>query len=246
MIEDRSPFWVAGWHLGLAVGRGHLRDRRGLLVSLLTPLGMLLIFWLALRDRPWLVAALLPAVMAMAVMLAGSAESTRLASWREQGVLARLACSPTPLVYILLSGAGVQALVGAGQGIAILVVGVWLLGMPVEVTATMGTIVALMLGSACFTAYGALIAQFANRAESANALFVFSILPMYVVGAGLPILPAGLSSLGVWLPTGVLVQSITAFLGVTGSQPLPWLPLLGLGGYTLLFGAAATRFFRLS
>jgi ABC-2 type transport system permease protein len=236
----------SAWALATAVIRGSLRDRRWALVSLLTPLSVLLLFWVGLRERPALLPVVFPAVVSLAVMLTGSAEATRLVSWRERGVLARLVCTPLTLPEILLVGSSAQALLGLAQAALLLLVGASLLALPLPGVAPAGILVALALGSACFAAYALLVAQAVNRAESANALFIFSVLPMYFLGGAIPAsqLPEALRLLGGGLPPGLVAHAVERFLAGAPEQGV--LPLLGLTGYTGLFACLAARFFRIS
>lgn len=237
---------TAAYHVGAAVFRATLRDRRGFVSTLLTPILILVAFWLGARGQAQTMDELFAACIGLSAMMAGSAHATRLVSWREQGVLERLACAPVPIGH-MLAGIGLgQALSGTLQALVVLGFGVGVLGLEINILGIFGSAVVLALGALCFVAYGSLIAQIANHSEGANALYVFSMLPMFFLGGGVPahLLPAGVQLVGGLTPVGIVSSALSAMLSPVVPHP-PSLVALGLLlGYSVGFSALAARFFR--
>lgn len=111
-----------------------------------------------------------------------------------------------------------------------------LVGIPV-------TVVSVALGSAAFVSLALLLAG-SLRAEAVLALAnLVWVLLAGVGGLLLPatLLPAPLTEVVRWLPSGALGDALRAGL-LDGD--VPWLPWLVLVGWTVLLGAAAARLFR--
>lgn len=237
---------MATYHVGAAVFRVTLRDRRGFISTLLTPVLILLAFWLGARGQARTMDDLFAACIGLSAMMAGSTHATRLVSWREQGVLQRLACAPVPIGH-LLAGIGLgQVLSGTLQALLVLAFGVGALGLDVNVPGIFGSAIVLALGALCFVAFGSLIAQIANHAEGANALYVFSMLPMFFLGGGVPahLLPVGVQTAGGLTPVGIVSSALSAMLSPVAPHA-PSLAALGLLlVYTAGFSALAARLFR--
>ena len=237
----RDARWLAA-----AVIRGSLRDRRGLIPTLLTPLLILLAFWYGAGREPQTIASLFAACVGLSVTMAGSAHATRLVSWREQGVLQRLACTPLPIVFHLFGIGLGQVVFGILQGLIILLFGITVLGLHADPVGALWSVAVLTLGAMCFVAYGSLVAQIANHTDGANAIFVFSVLPMFFLGGGIPsyLLPLSLRVIGGLTPAGMIAGLLNPL--IASGSAVGWLiPLAGLIAYTIVFSALAARLFRL-
>ena len=230
-------------HFTRALLKGNLRDRRALITTLFTPIFMLTIFWL-LSGSPEdgdfdLIAFMFPAIVGFGVMFSGAGQALRLLNWREQEVFQRLAATPVPLGNLVMGAALAQTILGTIQGIFILLFGVLVIQIPVNILGTVLTVLVLALGSACFIAFGSLIASLAPKAETANTIYTFSILPMFFFGGGFPpeVLPAFIQKVSPWLPTAMFTELVRPLLS-TGAL------VQGLAGYTVIFSVLAAKRFR--
>jgi ABC-type multidrug transport system permease subunit len=237
-------------HFAGALLKGNWRDRRGLVTALFSPLLILMLFWLLTGQTDEsefdLLGFMFPAIVGFGVMFSGGAQATRLLNWREQGVFQRLAATPVPLGHLVLGATLAQTILGMLQGILILLFGVLVIRIPVNFLGALATIFVLALGGACFIALGSLIATFADKADAANNIYTFSILPMFFLGGGFPpeILPAFVQKISPWLPTSMFTELIRPLL-LTGVLPQDsWVNFLGLTILTILFATIAARRFQ--
>lgn len=245
--ERETAFLTGAFYFGLAVLRASLRDRRGLVAALGTPLAILAIAGMSMRGQPAMLASMSAAAVGLAAVLAGSAHSTRVAAWREQGVLERLACTPVPLSHLFLGAALAQAAIGVIHAALVILVGVVFLRLPLSPTGALLALGALALGSACFVAYGSLVAQMARRAESANAIFVFTLLPMFFLGGAVPaqLLPEYARTIGLLSPMGMMQGMVQPLLTTGSVSGAAFWAVCGLLLYTIAFSALASWTFRL-
>ncbi|HMA33349.1 MAG TPA: ABC transporter permease [Chloroflexia bacterium] len=235
----------------LAVLRAGVRNRVALATALFTPLFMLAIFWLTTQGgKPGgfnMLSFIFPGIVSFTVMMAGSTQVTRLGSWRQQGVFGRLACTPVPLGQLVLAAALAQVLLSLVQALIVVVFGILVVGIPVQPLGIPLAAGVLTLGATCFIAYGSLVASLAKRIETASLLFIFTLLPLSMLGnTFLPVdqLPPIVGAISPWLPTTMMADLIRALL-TTGTLPAaPLVPLAGLLLYTILFSALSMRLFR--
>jgi ABC-2 type transport system permease protein len=238
------------FHFSSFLVRASLNDLRTFAITLFTPVFMLVLF--SIVGRPAepgdtdLLAFIFPAIIGLTVMLGGQTVAMRIVNWREQGVFQRLAATPAPLGQLVLGAGAAQAAVSVLQALSVMLFGVLALGLAVNAVGAVMAVIVLALGVAAFIAYGMLIASLANKADLASAAFMFTLLPMFFLGGGLPpsLLPPFLQSLSPYLPTAIL-NSLLSPLLASGTLPAEaWRPSAGLLAYTLLFGALAAGRFR--
>lgn len=223
-----------------------LRNGEQLVITLVLPVLLLVVLTrttfidLGTDDRIGLVA---PGVLALAVMsTAFTSQAIATGFDRRNGVLRLLATTPLGRGGLL-----------AGKVVAIIALEV--LQMTVLVTIAIGlgwrpslagvpaALLVLLLGTGAFTAFALLIAG-TLRAEAvlavANLLWV-----LLLAGGGvlLPVdlLPGPMAGLAVLLPSGALGEGLRTALSGGG---LATVPVAVLGGWALLLGGAAARFFR--
>lgn len=230
-------------HFAAAQLRVALRNVKGLFVSTLTPLFMLLIFWL-FGDAQSL-AFIFPTVISLSVMFGGSAQAVRMISWRQQGIYRRLAVTPTPLGWLALGDAAAQVGLSVLQGVATLLFGALVLGISISGWGTAAALVVLTVTAACFIAYGALIAGFVRKPELANPIFIFTLLPLFFLGGGLPPdqLPPLLRLVGAWSPVGAANKLLIPLLADGRLPADAGLALLALSLYTTCLALLAARKF---
>lgn len=222
-----------------------LRNGEQLLVSLVLPL----IALVALVHSPYpeldepRIAVVAPGVLALVVVsTAFTGQAIQTGFDRRYGVLRLLGTTPLGRGG-LLAGKGLAVLgVLLGQLLVVAAVAV-ALGWRPELVGIPVTVVSVALGSAAFVSLALLLAG-SLRAEAVLALAnLVWVLLAGVGGLLLPatLLPAPLTEVVRWLPSGALGDALRAGL-LDGD--VPWLPWLVLVGWTVLLGAAAARLFR--
>lgn len=225
-----------------------MRNGEQLMVSILMPLGLLLVLGLTTliefeTDGIAQLDFVVPGVMAMSIM-ASAFTSQAIATGfdRRNGVLRFL--STTPLGKGGLLGAKILAVLTIAliQLVLIAVVAFALGWQPSGV----GLVVALLpalLGAAAFTAFALLIAG-TLRAEGVIALANI-ILVALIVGGGViapsASLPAWLAPVAQYLPSGALGDAMRAAL-IDGTFAVG--PVLVLAGWTALLAFGASKLFK--
>lgn len=250
LTHQKEPRLAVGPIITFALAQlnASVRSRR-LLATALTPLFILLLFWFTARgsgDAELVSQLMFPAIVGLSVMFGGGMQAMRLINWREQKIFQRLAVTPVPLGQLVVGDVLAQAVVALVQGVITILFGVLLLGLPVDGWGTAVSLIVLFVGAACFLAYGSLIAAFVTKAEPANSLFIFTLLPMFFIGGGFPpgLLPELVHQIGQWLPVG-LVNRLLVPLLIEGRFPEQTaVSLLALLAYTAVFSLIAMRFFR--
>lgn len=222
-----------------------LRNGEQLLVSLVLPL--IALVTLVHSPYPELdeprIAVVAPGVLALVVVsTAFTGQAIQTGFDRRYGVLRLLGTTPLGRGG-LLAGKGLAVLgVLLGQLLVVAAVAV-ALGWRPELVGIPVTVVSVALGSAAFVSLALLLAG-SLRAEAVLALAnLVWVLLAGVGGLLLPatLLPAPLTEVVRWLPSGALGDALRAGL-LDGD--VPWLPWLVLVGWTVLLGAAAARLFR--
>ncbi|RUL93818.1 MULTISPECIES: ABC transporter permease [Micromonospora] len=166
---------------------------------------------------------------------------TVLATYRERGILRRLATTPASPLALLLAQL-VLALIGIlASAVLLAVVARLAFGVPLP-QHPLGFAAALILGTAALLALGLLVAAVAPTARSAQALTVPVFMAvMFFGGVYLPrfLLPDFLAEIGAYTPPGV-----QALLDAwTGTAPHP-LHLAIMAVVAVAAGALATKLFR--
>lgn len=223
-----------------------LRNGEQLVITLVLPVLLLVVLTrtsfvdLGTPDRIGLVA---PGVLALAVMsTAFTSQAIATGFDRRNGVLRLLAT--TPLGRRGLLAGKVLGIVAVEVLQVVVLAGVALaLGWRPEVSGMPGAAVALVLGTAAFTAFALLVAG-TLRAEAvlavANLLWVLLLAGGAVVFPA-ELLPGPLQAVAPLLPSGALGEALRAALD---GGTVPALPLLVLAGWTAVLGAATVRWFR--
>ncbi|GAB3355455.1 ABC transporter permease [Amycolatopsis echigonensis] len=163
------------------------------------------------------------------------------ATYREQGILRRLATTPVPPAYLLLAQVLIHAAV-ALAGVALMLVTAKI-AFDVPIPRHPGLfLLALLLGLVSIFALGLIAASLARTGKAAGGLAMIAFFPvMFLGGVYLPrpLLPPVLQKIGAYVPPGT--QSLQdAWVG-NGGQPLQFAALaaFALGGTAL-----AVRLFR--
>ena len=230
----------------LALLQANVRNGRALALSLGFPLFMLFTFWITTRGPQEgdfdLMAVMFPAIVALAVMLAGMTQSTRITAWREQGIFQRFALTPVPLPAFVLGAASAQIVTGLLQGIGILILGILLGVVSPSVTAVLLALGVMLLAAITFVTFGSLIGAIASRADVAGYVFFFTFLPIFFLGSfPIEMLPPLMQEIIPWLPTTMAIELIGHQLA-TGVLPEgATFALVGLALYAVTFGRSEER-----
>jgi ABC-2 type transport system permease protein len=225
-----------------------LRNVKTLLIGILTPVFMLSIFWFTARgsDDAGVLAMMFPVIVCFGVMLGGSNTAVRAVNWRQQNVFQRLAVTPVPVGQLMLGDAAAQTLTSLLQGIVTLLFGTLVLGYTIDAAGLLLTLLVLLLAGACFIAFGLVIASFVNRAEVANPIYIFTLMPLFFLGGGLPgiALPTVLQWIGQWSPVGVTNALVLPLLRDGQVPEGALVRILALVGYTAVFSLITSLKFR--
>jgi ABC-2 type transport system permease protein len=232
-----------------ALIRANLKNGKALALSLGLPVFMLFTFWITTQgpqeDDFDLMLYMFPAIVALAVMMAGLTQATRITRWREQGILQRFALTPVPLPALVLGTAVAQIITGLLQGVSILALGVLLGVIAPSIIGLLLALGVMLLSAVAFIAFGSVIATFASRSDVAGYIFFFTFMPIFFLGSfPSEMLPPLMQQIIVWLPTTMAIELIGHQL-VTGVLPEEGIFFVGgLIVYAVIFGAINARFFK--
>ena len=183
------------------------------------------------------------AVTFVLAMLALSAMPTTLATYRERGILRRLATTPVPPAALLAAQMAMSFLVAVVAVVVVLAVGRLAFGVALPRQAA-GFALALVLGTAAVLAMGLVVAALASSARVAQAVGTILFFPtLFFAGLWVPVqvMPAPLRRISDLTPLGATAQALQH--ASSGAWPEP-LHLLVMAGYVVVFGAVAARWFR--
>lgn len=229
------------------------RDKATLPLTFVLPLGLLVGFGSsegmreAIPEMGGLTAFevfILPIALVLVVtMLSLQVLPVTLATYRERGVLRRLATTPVSPATMLAAQLIVHLLLlVASLGLTATVAGlVFDVSAPAEPLVAIGV---LVLGAAALYAVGLTVAAMAAKASTATAFGLGLFFPQLLLG-GLMVpadqLPAILARIGEFTPVGALMHAIQ---DVWTGDGVAVLHLGVLVGWTLVAGAVAARRFR--
>ncbi len=219
-----------------------------LLITLFLPLFMLFTFWISTRwDDPSefdLMRYMFPAIVAISVMLTGQTLATRLNNWREQNIFQRLTLTSLDITSIMLGMAITQIIMGIMQGLAILLIGVFLLQINISFLSFFLILGVIIITGMTFTAYGTLIATFTKKSEITGYVFLFTLLPLYFL-ASFPteMLPPSIQIILPWLPTWMSIELIESGIYAQTFPPNGVFIILGLVIYIIIFVLVSSKFY---
>ncbi|MEW9554678.1 ABC transporter permease [Nonomuraea sp. NPDC050783] len=213
----------------------------GALFSLLIPLFILVVFGSTIQPGD---TVLLPMAVAIAVgLVALYMVPTTLATYRERGVLRRLAATPVRPGNLLLVQLVLQLVLAVTACALLVAVAGTVLGA--RLPARVGAVVLVFaLGTAAMFAIGLLIAAAAPNGRAANGIGVLLYFPMaYLAGLMQPVdqMPDIVARVGEYTPLGAFGQSLRDVWA--GAAPGP-LPLGVMAAYAVVVSVAAARLFR--
>jgi ABC-2 type transport system permease protein len=166
-----------------------------------------------------------------------------LATYREKGVLRRLATTPARPVHLLAAQLLVNLAATALAILLALVVGMVVFGVPGPAN-VVGFVVAVVFGTAAMFGLGLLVAAVVPNARVAGGVGMLLYFPtLFLAGVWLPgpLMPAAIRRISEWTPPGALAEALPDTWA--GAWPAP--PHLAvLAAYLVVTGAAAARLFR--
>jgi ABC-2 type transport system permease protein len=185
-----------------------------------------------------------PVVIVLSVaILALVSLPTRLANFREQGILRRLSTTPVPPSWMLAAQLVINlAMAVVGLGVVVIVATTaYSLGAPRQLA---GFVLALLLTIAAMFAIGLWVASFARSAGVANGVGQLILYPLwFFAGLWIPLatMTPVLRDICGWTPLGAAVKALQA--SMQGTFPSAT-SLLVMAGWAAVFGFLAVRFFR--
>jgi ABC-type multidrug transport system permease subunit len=175
----------------------------------------------------------------------GLTQATRLTRWREQHIFQRLALTPVPLANLMVGTAFTQIMIGIGQGMLVLLFGIFLVGLKLAWLNVLLVLAAMVLAGAAFIAFGSLIAAFSSKADIAGYVFFFAIMPLTFLASFPPeMMPDSLNTVTPWLPTSMAIELIGPLFLNNHLSDEALLAGVGLVSYTVLFASISARRFR--
>ncbi|MER7893647.1 ABC transporter permease [Micromonospora sp. NPDC094482] len=230
--------------------RLYLRDRSTLFTIIGLPLLLLVVFGFIpaarqpdpLFDDRTFIEYFAPSLLVITLAMAGvNILPTVLATYRERGVLRRLATTPASPAALLAAQLVIS--LGAILVSAVLLIAVARLAFGVPLPRhPLGFALAFVLGTAALLALGLLVAAVARTTKAAQALAVpLFLVTMFFGGVYVPrfILPDLLVRIGDYTPPGV--QALLDAWTVASPQPLH---LAIMAVIAVLAGTAAAKLFR--
>jgi ABC-type multidrug transport system permease subunit len=215
------------------------RDPMNLAVMLLMPVGLALIFYLALGNVyndyypvPGMnhFEYLLPGVMGYAVIYMGMMVALALCEYRKDGVLSRVETAPVSAGTYLGSHIIANMIIATVQGLIVLLVA-RLLGFEPQGGLAGTLLVALFLGLLAVTAVGLglITAAIAKDSGAASGLSVIYILPMMMFGALLAVFNETTRTIAKFTPNYYVSDSLSLILHEGRvADPAVWRNLLTL------------------
>jgi ABC-2 type transport system permease protein len=168
---------------------------------------------------------------------------THLASYREQGILRRMATTPVPPTWMLAAQLIINlALAAVALGVLV-IVGIISFGLAAP-KALDGFVLAVVLTVTALFAIGLWISAFARSGAGAGGIGQLFLYPcLFFAGVWVPqqVMASWLVDIAKWTPTGAAVNAMQS--AMNGTFPSAQ-SLLVLCGYTVVFGILAVRYFR--
>lgn len=183
------------------------------------------------------------AISFVLVMLALNVAPTALATYRERGILRRLATTPVGPAALLTAQMLMSLVTAAVAVLLVLAVGrlAFAVGLPRQ---PIGFALAFVLSAAAVFAVGLVVAAVVPTARSAQGIGSLLIFPvMFFAGLWVPraAMPETLRQVSDFTPLGAGVQALQDATGGAWPQPLH---LAVMAAYVLVFGVVAARTFR--
>jgi ABC-2 type transport system permease protein len=177
------------------------------------------------------------------VMVALSVAPNVLATYRERGILRRLATTPVRPVTLLAAQLAMGLVTAVVAALVVLGVGRLAFGVPLP-RQPFGYALAFLLSAAAVYAMGLLLAAVAPNGRGAQGLGAILVFPvLFFAGLWIPraVMPDVLRHISDFTPLGAGVQALQDTTGGAWPQPLQ---LAVMAAYVVVFGLLAARTFR--
>ncbi|MGD1992175.1 MAG: ABC transporter permease [Anaerolineae bacterium] len=230
------------------------RDPMNLAIMLLMPLGLTLIYYLALGNlyqdpaRPEMshFEYLVPGTMGYAVIYMGMMISLSLCDYRQAGLLKRLESTPTSPYEYLGSLIIANVLIAMVQGLIVLLLSV-ILGFEAQGGLLGLVLVAVFMGVLAMTAVGLglLTTTVAKSAGAASGLSTIFIVPMMMFGSFLAVFDETTYAIAHFTPNFYATDALSMmFHGASLTDAAIWRNLLILTIVSLVVVAAGIQRFK--
>jgi ABC-2 type transport system permease protein len=230
------------------------RDPMNLAIMLLMPLGLTLIYYLALGNlyqdpaRPDMshFEYLVPGTMGYAVIYMGMMISLSLCEYREAGLLKRLESTPTSPYEYLGSLIIANVLIAMVQGLIVLLLSV-ILGFEAQGGLLGLVLVAVFMGVLAMTAVGLglLTTTWAKSAGAASGLSTIFVVPMMMFGSFLAVFDETTYTIAHFTPNFYATDALSKiFHGASPTDAAIWQNLLILTIVSLVVVAAGIQRFK--
>ena len=166
-----------------------------------------------------------------------------LATYREKGILRRLAVTPAPPVALLGAQLAMSLLSAVFSGLLVLLIGRFVFDVALPGNLFAFGLIFLLSAAAVFS-IGLFIASLVSTGKAANAIGTLLFFPsMFFAGLWAPreVMPDVLARIGDFTALGAGVRALTD--ASTGSWPA-MISLTVLVAYIVVFGAASAKLFR--
>jgi ABC-2 type transport system permease protein len=242
------------WNLVIVEVKKLYRDPMNLAVMLLMPVGLTLVYYLALGNlyqdplRPEMshFEYLVPGTMGYAVIYMGMMVALALCEYRQAGLLKRLESTPTSPYEYLGSLIIANMFIGMCQGLIVLLVSV-ILGFEAQVGLLGLVLVSAFLGLLAITAVGLglLTATIAKSSGAASGLSMIYIVPMMVFGSFLAVFDEMTRNIARFTPNYYVTDALSLILnGASLSDQIIWQDLLILSIISLVVVVAGIQIFK--
>jgi ABC-2 type transport system permease protein len=229
------------------------RDPMNLAVMLAMPTVLTLVFYFALGNLPtwWLEGAthfefLVPGTMGIAVIYMGMMVAMGLCTYRDVGLLKRLGTTPASATTYLASQIVANMVIGAAQGLVVLLLAVILGfrpqgGLPGILLATLF----LAVLSIAAVGFGLLTAAIAKNSSAASGLSMIFILPMMIFGTWLTAFNDTTYAIARFTPNFYVTEPLTRiFHGAALSDGVVWKDFLILSAISLVAAVGGIQLFK--
>ena len=227
----------------------NLRNLKTLAITLGMPLFMLFTIWVPSlagdEESQEIMRLLFPAIILLSVIMPGLTQATHLTRWREERIFQRFALTPVPLANLMIGTAFTQIIIGVGQGVLMLIFGIFIVGLEMSVRSVFLVLIGMTLAGTAFIAFGSLIAAFNRTSDISGYVFFFTIMPLAFLASFPPdMMPDSINALTPWLPTSMAIELIGPLF--LSNQPSNGALFAGIGLiiYALVFTLISIRRFR--
>ena len=234
--------------------RSFWRNRRASLFGFLFPV-LLFVIFATLNKHAHLnvdggvsyVTWYLPGIIAYAlVTTAFSNLAIILVSARDQGVLKRVRGTPLPWWAFLAGRVGSSLAISGLTTALLLALGAITYGVDIPVDTLPGLVLALLVGTACFTSLGIAVVRFMPGADSAGPILAILVTPVALVSnVFFPVSHSWITDVAGVLPLKPLSDALhSAFSPATAAPGIAWGDLLALAIWLAVGSAMMVRFLR--